>query len=549
EYKADGSIVGYVSSDFPTVIAENKTTEEYARLEKLLAFRAIFIPIWLSGMAAFFVVFIVSNGRLAFRLRRTRKPVDRNGSVLPVYVTQAVETPCLFGLFFPAIYLTPEAAENAMILRHTVEHETTHFRHGDHFWSALRGVCLALHWYNPLVWWAAILSRNDSELACDEGTIRRIGEDGRAEYGRTLISMTCQKRSNLLGTATTMTGSKKSIKERITLIAKKPKMAIYTLIAVLLVAAIAVYCTFTGAKENAKPWIDNTMEIAVEVDDSIPEAVIEDAKEYVWQQIESYRSAWLEITPGCSITAAKISGLTQMNTGTASQNYSLNMYQLEYRLLAAGNIDSVLVGGMNYEEIDGENWLTEGSSMGQPYLLLYHGSEANDWLPICVTNTDVITQDYGTPEMLEKYGNAYTAATMVLYQNYLEADRIVFADYATEELLSQYDSYNEFDLRQDDDAQRIIVTTNTVVENFRFMDIRFSDTEGNELYFIETKELYALESFTPDIPLVVWVSFPGSIPQRAISFVDQTGATQVFAIGTSGLDNSVVLIEIQLRDN
>lgn len=73
------------------------------------------------------------------------------------------------------------------MLRHTVEHEITHFRHGDHFWSALRSVCIALHWYNPLVWWAAILSRNDAELACDEGTIRRIGEDARAEYGRTLI--------------------------------------------------------------------------------------------------------------------------------------------------------------------------------------------------------------------------------------------------------------------------------------------------------------------------------------------------------------------------
>lgn len=361
--------------------------------------------------------------------------------------------------------------------------------------------------------------------------------------------MTCQKRVALLVTATTMTGSPKSIKERITLIAKKPKMAIYTLVAVLLIAAAAVCCTFTGVKENAKPWIDNAMDITVEVDDSIPEAVAADAKQYVWLQIESYRSAWSEIAPGCSITAARISGLTQMNTGTASQNYSLNMYQLEYRLLAAGNAASVLVGGMNYEEMDSEKWITEGSSVGQPYLLFYHGLKTNEWQRICVTNTDVITQDYGTPEMLEKYGNAYTAATMELYRNYLEADRIVFADYATEELLSQYDSYNEFDLRQDDYAQRIILTTNTVVENFRFLDISYSGADGEVLQFIENEELYSLERFTPDIPLVVWVSFPGSLPTRAISFVDQTGATQVFAIGTSGADGSILLYEIQLSES
>ena len=54
---------------------------------------------------------------------------------------------------------------------------------------------------------------------------------------------------------TTITGSKKSIKERITLIAKKPKMAIYTLVAVLLATAFAVGCTITGAANNKEARI------------------------------------------------------------------------------------------------------------------------------------------------------------------------------------------------------------------------------------------------------------------------------------------------------
>ena len=61
--------------------------------------------------------------------------------------------------------------------------------------------------------------------------------------------MTCQKRPALLITATTMTGGKNSIRERITLIARKPKMAAYTLAAVVVIAAVAVGCTFTGAKD------------------------------------------------------------------------------------------------------------------------------------------------------------------------------------------------------------------------------------------------------------------------------------------------------------
>jgi beta-lactamase regulating signal transducer with metallopeptidase domain len=137
-------------------------------------------------------------------------------------------------------------AADGEALAHVLAHEETHYHHKDHIWSLLRCICLVVHWYNPLVWLAAALSRRDSELACDEGAIRRLGEEQRAAYGRTLIGLTCTGAGRLLRTATTMTGSKKSIKERIVLIAKKPKMKIYTLVAVILIAAIAAGCTFTG---------------------------------------------------------------------------------------------------------------------------------------------------------------------------------------------------------------------------------------------------------------------------------------------------------------
>ena len=50
-----------------------------------------------------------------------------------------------------------------------------------------------------------------------------------------------------------MTGSKKSIKERIALIVKEPKTALYTLVAVILVVAAAACGTFTSAKGAALP--------------------------------------------------------------------------------------------------------------------------------------------------------------------------------------------------------------------------------------------------------------------------------------------------------
>ena len=203
---------------------------------------------WYAGMAAMALWLIATNLAFRARLAKRARRIEYPGCKLPLYITEAVETPCLFGVLRPAIYLTPEAASEPETLRHSVEHELTHYRHGDHIWALLRCLCLVLHWYNPLVWLAAALSRRDAELACDEATIRRLGEAERAAYGRTLIRISCERRATLLRTATTMNCGKRGLRERIALIAKRPKTAAYALV-ILILAAIAVTgCTFTGAQ-------------------------------------------------------------------------------------------------------------------------------------------------------------------------------------------------------------------------------------------------------------------------------------------------------------
>ena len=203
---------------------------------------------WYAGMSAMALWLIATNLAFRARLAKRARRIEYPGCKLPLYITEAVETPCLFGVLRPAIYITPEAASEPVTLAHSVEHELTHYRHGDHIWALLRCLCLVLHGYNPLVWLAAALSRRDAELACDEATIRRLGENERAAYGRTLIRISCERRATLLRTATTMNCGKRGLRERIALIAKRPKTAAYALV-ILILAAIAVTgCTFTGAQ-------------------------------------------------------------------------------------------------------------------------------------------------------------------------------------------------------------------------------------------------------------------------------------------------------------
>lgn len=251
EVKQEYAEKGIDIAQLPTEQLEQVDYEVLARMGATWSVRDILMGLWLCGVAVSSLFLFGSNARFAAQLRKTRRRMEVQSCPLPVYVSSGLDTPCLFGLFRPAIYVTPETLANATILRHSIQHELTHYRHGDHVWSLLRGVCLAVHWFNPLVWWAAALSRNDSDLACDEATIRRLGEGERAEYGRTLIQMTCGQRPTLLLTATTMSGSGSSIRERIVTIARKPKTAAFTLMLVILVASLAVGCTFTGAKAPA----------------------------------------------------------------------------------------------------------------------------------------------------------------------------------------------------------------------------------------------------------------------------------------------------------
>lgn len=211
--------------------------------------------IWLFGMAVMGLWFFAVNLTFCRRTRRNAQPVAISGCSIPVFVCADIPSPCLVGFFQPRVYLTPASLENSSRLRHVLSHELTHLRHRDTWWSILRCVCLCVYWFHPLVWWAAVLSRRDCELACDEGALTRLGEGERFAYGHTLLDMVAQTvtPSAFLQTATTMTENKKQLKERVRFIVKKPKTVAVTILCLTLVLTLAVGCTFSGSVNPEKP--------------------------------------------------------------------------------------------------------------------------------------------------------------------------------------------------------------------------------------------------------------------------------------------------------
>ena len=96
------------------------------------------------------------------------------------------------GLFRPKIYLPSilTETERGYILRH----EQYHLRRRDHLVKFLSFLALCIHWFNPLVWAAFILSGKDMEMSCDEAVVRELGEDIRADYSASLLSLATGRR-------------------------------------------------------------------------------------------------------------------------------------------------------------------------------------------------------------------------------------------------------------------------------------------------------------------------------------------------------------------
>ncbi len=247
---SQGTVNGTVSENKPDVMgdvnggeADVQTDTDSEELARSMAETVIRIlgTVWVLGSAVTLCVFGASYAAFAVKLRRNREYFGKTGKTR-IYVSDKVTSPCVSGII-PTIYITPEAAKSES-LPVILLHEKTHMAHGDHLWNVVRVAAVVLHWWNPLVWAAAILSRRDAELACDESVAKAMNSRDRLEYAKMIVAMTPVKKNYAVGFASG------SIKERVM---RLTGVQTTKLIAVLLSVAIVVSCallTFVGAKEE-----------------------------------------------------------------------------------------------------------------------------------------------------------------------------------------------------------------------------------------------------------------------------------------------------------
>ncbi|MCM1124964.1 MAG: M56 family metallopeptidase [Lachnospiraceae bacterium] len=207
--------------------------------------------IWILGAGICGSIFLLVNVDYSRRLKSGRERIETENlpvlSAIPVYKTEMIQTPCLFGVFAPAVYVTEDTLKEEQTFRFVLCHENTHYMQRDHWWAFVRVLCLCVHWFNPLVWLAADLSRQDGEMACDEKALKMLGDKVRLNYGKILLELSAGKSAiNGWRISTTMSGNARQMKERLGMIVNTPGRKRGMQILVVVLAALLSVVTFTG---------------------------------------------------------------------------------------------------------------------------------------------------------------------------------------------------------------------------------------------------------------------------------------------------------------
>jgi beta-lactamase regulating signal transducer with metallopeptidase domain len=107
---------------------------------------------------------------------------------LRVLESDHTTSPCTFGLVQPVVLLPAAGADWPELQRRfTLLHELAHVRRLDYLATQIASLACAVHWYNPLVWFAAIQVRKLQEHACDDEVLNAGGIP--SDYAQFLVSI------------------------------------------------------------------------------------------------------------------------------------------------------------------------------------------------------------------------------------------------------------------------------------------------------------------------------------------------------------------------
>ena len=305
--------------------------------------------IWALVLCGFLGYTVISYGMLKRKVRNA-VAVDED-----VYECNAISSPFLLGYLQPNIYLPVGLIPENM--EHILAHERAHIRRLDNWTKLFMFLCLAVHWFNPLVWVAYMLLCKDMEMACDEEVIRDMALEDRKSYSRALVN--CAAHMGLVSACPVAFGEV-SVKDRVlkVLSYRRPVfwISLVAVVAIVFVAVCFLTSPLTQEPLTGMEWLQS---LAVEDVAAVRFAVGAHPLSYTDYAPEEF-SEVLEFLQGCD--AVPIEGSYLVNIGQQPRYYYVTMEDGTAHTLAHMG-DHVEIDGIPYHECD--EWLAQWPAEGR----------------------------------------------------------------------------------------------------------------------------------------------------------------------------------------
>lgn len=234
----------------PTEATEQKRTWKFPKInaEKLLIF------IWTLGSISLGSLAVCQNRRLKKETASMKSITSSEG--LTIRISGKISVPCLVRVIKPEILMPKSVFQDPQLYECALSHERAHYQQKDHLWTTLRIFLCVGYWWNPFVWIAAKCVEEDAELACDARVLKNQTPEERRMYGYALLKIleNAQEKKYRLCAATSLNGSKKSMKKRITEIAKQTntKKSVFVPILLIMLVTLLLGCAVPTQKSQDK---------------------------------------------------------------------------------------------------------------------------------------------------------------------------------------------------------------------------------------------------------------------------------------------------------
>lgn len=212
--------------------------------------------LWLTGLVLLMLINLIGYIRLIIKMRKNSVVVscpelmNFTDKRVTVRVWENTSSPFMTGIFRPTLVL-PEKELTEEHLNNILRHEMTHFKRHDILYKWFVSLVKCVHWFNPVIWYAAKQINTECEISCDMAVTLEMSKAQEMSYIDTVLSLLPTGKTKQIPLTTQMASSKRVLKRRFEMIRNKRKTSKFVSALSAVIAVVMLGTTvFAGGVLN-----------------------------------------------------------------------------------------------------------------------------------------------------------------------------------------------------------------------------------------------------------------------------------------------------------